>query len=268
VKRLVPLCLLLLLVPLTAAAQANVPHYTRVLIPIYYEKPIHGAFDSVWTTQFSVYNSGGGVVNMGWCTVGHDSEACIVPRTAETQIAAGATATTLPAFSPFFNDSVPGRQLHFETVDDSQLSFGLRVADTSRSASTAGTEIPVIREADYRRAAVNLPNVPIDPRFRLTLRIYEMTLPTADFNVSVFDQQSNALLGSSKFHLVAPMTGAFRYEPAYVQLADLNSIVPSGTTMPAAVRVVVTPTDEASRFWAFISITNNDTQQLTLITPQ
>jgi hypothetical protein len=38
--------------------------------------------------------------------------------------------------------------------------------------------------------------------------------------------------------------------------------------MPAAVRVVVTPTDEASRFWAFISITNNDTQQLTLITPQ
>jgi hypothetical protein len=263
VKRLAPLCLLLL--PLAAAAQ-TVPHYTRVLVPLYFDKPVNGALGSVWTTQFSVYNSGSTAVPMGWCSVLNDSEACVTPG--DSQIAAGATSTTLPTFTPAFNDAVPGRQLNFETVSDDQLSFGLRVADTSRSGFTAGTQIPVVRERDYFQGTVRMPNVPIDSRFRLTLRVYEMGLTSSAVTIRVFDQQTNALLGSHQFQLTAPTTGAFRFEPGYLQLGDLSSIVPSTTTLPSTVRIELEPSSKEARFWAFISITNNETQQLTVITPQ
>lgn len=266
-KRLIPLCLLLL--PLAAAAQTTaVPHMTRVLVPLYYEQPLHGALGSVWTTQFSVYNSSSRAVQMGWCSVLNDNEACVVPGTLDSQIAAGATASTLPNFSPAFNNAVPGRQLNFVTDSDDQLSFGLRVADTSRGGFTAGTQIPVVRERDYFQGTVRMPNVPIDSRFRLTLRVYEMGLPASDVTIRVFDQQTNALLGSNSFHLVAAQTGAFRFEPAYLQLGDLTSIVPASTTLPSIVRIELEPTTKDARFWSFISITNNETQQLTVITPQ
>lgn len=263
-KRILLLCLLL---PVAAAAQ-TVPHYTRVLVPLYFDKPVNGALGSVWTTQFSVYNSGSAPVQLGWCSVLSDNEACVTPGTADSQIAAGATSTTLPAFTPAFNNAVPGRQLNFETVSDDQLSFGLRVADTSRGGLNAGTQIPVVRERDYFQGTVRMPNVPIDSRFRLTLRVYEMGLTASAVTVRVFDQQTNALLGSHEFQLTAPTTGAFRFEPAYLQLADLSSIVPTATPLPSIVRVELEPSSKEARYWAFISITNNETQQLTVITPQ
>lgn len=34
------------------------------------------------------------------------------------------------------------------------------------------------------------------------------------------------------------------------------------------VRVEVEPLGEGARFWAFVSVTNNETQHVTLITPQ
>src|SRR5947208_1572374 len=64
----------------------------------------------------------------------------------------------------------------------------------SRSTQSAGTAIPVVRESEFRTSAANLLNVPVDPLFRLTFRIYEMNIDRADFTVRVFDQETGALL--------------------------------------------------------------------------
>jgi hypothetical protein len=38
--------------------------------------------------------------------------------------------------------------------------------------------------------------------------------------------------------------------------------------LPAAVQIEVEPMTSGSTFWTFVSVTNNTTQQLTLVTPQ
>jgi len=46
------------------------------------------------------------------------------------------------------------------------------VRDLSRQAEAFGTEVPVVREKDWKRGSLSLLNVRSDPRFRITLRVY------------------------------------------------------------------------------------------------
>ncbi|HET7711570.1 MAG TPA: hypothetical protein VFL80_06535, partial [Thermoanaerobaculia bacterium] len=106
--------------------------------------------------------------------------------------------------------------------------------------------------------------VPVDPRFRSTLRIYS-TSPQADQNVNVqFEGQS---------YNVRLQPGATMFEPAYGTFSNFPTTPPPGVPGPVTLRVVVTPPvgpigpAPVPPFWAFISVTNNDTQQITTITP-
>jgi hypothetical protein len=59
----------------------------------------------------------------------------------------------------------------------------------------------------------------------------------------------------------------FNTEPAYAAYAGFEEILQTPGIHPPALRIEVEPLTPGSRFWAFVSITNNDTQRVTLVTP-
>jgi len=263
----------LALLLLATAAQAA-PHYTRVLLPVYFEQSIPGAFGSVWESRFAVHNGSRISYVVDSCSpVGPVGDlGCLPFLSADEDIRPNETQIALPARYPKPANGVAGAvvYLYADVVagpeDPNGLSFQLRIRDVSRSSTSAGTEMPVIRESAFRTATLRLLDVPTDARFRSVVRLFEMNLDQADFNIRIIDQATNTLLSERRVMTATPPQGPLRFHPGFVQIADPTGSV--GTAPPAYVRVEIEPLTAGSAFWAYISMTNNDSQQVTLVTPQ
>lgn len=152
------------------------------------------------------------------------------------------------------------------------LVFNSRVQDISRQAQSSGTEIPVVRENEFADS-VTLLNVPGDPRYRILLRVYTRT-SAADVRVRVEHQfEVNVVTPPPVFdppvdtviHLDAPSAignggiSSFGY-PGYATMAIGSH--------PYRLQITVTSLSGApNNLWALLSITNNETQEVTTITP-
>ena len=267
------LCLaVLLLLPLSATAQ-NASY--RVLLPVYFEEPVPGAFGSQWKTVMAVHNPTAREFVISWCPA-NPLAVCPAVLPALAQLSPGETQTELPDFAQAELNLHGGPRLLYirgtgpGTETPSQLSFQLRALDVSRLETNAGTEVPVVRQEQFRTATTSLLNVPVEPNFRLTLRIYETKLPRADFRVRVYDQLSNFPLGNNVISVAYRFNAGDleMFEPPHAQLGDITSLVLPIVNLPPRLRVQIEPLTPGSEFWGFVSITNNDTQHLTLVTPQ
>lgn len=143
------------------------------------------------------------------------------------------------------------------------LAFALRVRDVSRVAETYGTEIPVVREADmYKDVAITLLDVPVDPRYRVRVRIYAFdandgatgTINGHDALKRVVTVQPFALTRSCEGVVecaAVPWSAELDLIPgAQGERRNLYVHVPAGTTA-----------------WAFATVTNNKTQEVTIVRP-
>jgi hypothetical protein len=257
----------------TAAAaftyqQSTESAYERVLLPIYLDAPLPGGQSSLWKTDLWLRNHGSEPVSIApWPCPADGVCPAVFPFTKTLE-----PGEALHNLNPFFRlpPAIPGRFLYLSKNGAKEVDINLRTFDASRDASTAGTEVPVVRDADLRTSTLHLINVPIDPRFRQTLRIYDAAPSPTSFTVRVYDfteGKGGALLATATVEASSPETGEFRDLPPYGQIADLGSLfVTNGSR--GAVRVEVEPRTPGSLFWAFVSVTNNETQQVTLVTPQ
>ncbi|HYC62767.1 MAG TPA: hypothetical protein VEK79_24715 [Thermoanaerobaculia bacterium] len=216
---------------LDPAAPVNSSVFERVLLPIIYNGP--GAFGSQWVTEGAIEAN---IASFEWF---HDFEraACDDDCLRSQNHASGLMV------------SVP-RQL-----SEHALFAPLRVRDVSRMNSSYGAEVPVVREHEFRDELV-FANVPFDPRYRLMLRLYSMTGVTRYWTLASGTVRTSAQLNG-------PCTSASCASslPAFAAV-DLKLAFPhaSGT---ATVRVEQ-PLDPK---WGFITVTNNETQQVTVISP-
>jgi hypothetical protein len=144
------------------------------------------------------------------------------------------------------------------------LAISSRVVDTSRQALTWGTELPVVRVSQFART-ITLINVPTDERFRATLRVYfpdsgayplRVTGRPMDRDEVLFDEEGRATAP----HLApyVPMSGVAAWTAI-----SLDSL----PNFHSAARLRLTISSPFSG-WAMVSVTNNETQHVTLITPQ
>lgn len=159
----------------------------------------------------------------------------------------------------------PGALLYLPKEHAGRVTMNLRAYDTSRSAENFGTEIPIVRGSDFAEAGepITLIGVPSDPRFRNTLRIY--TYGFTSGLASVIIEGAN---GTHVEHLVELPAQPDNFHPGYVELTNF----PTGA---GTLRVTILPNlpplsalIPPPELWAFISVTNNETQHITLITPQ
>lgn len=147
-------------------------------------------------------------------------------------------------------------------------NFNLRIRDTSRQAQGFGTEIPVVRESEmYRNTQIPLLEVPLDPRYRVTVRVYA-------FPDRIYDgYRNNSAAGIIRMN---PLTLAFTRTVLQLDAPCNGGVctatplygeftVDPGTAQERTDLYIELP--EGALGWAFASVTNNATQEVTLVTP-
>lgn len=134
----------------------------------------------------------------------------------------------------------------------SQLMTGSRMRDVSRQAQN-GTQVTVVRESDLRDRGMYFLTVPVDRQSRVMLRAWALT------DVPV------AIPGSTppKILQFFPLPGT----PLAFATLDLTSYfqqLPAGSLSA----FIYFPRYAGLRMWGMISVANNDTQQVTISSPQ
>ena len=271
---------LLMITAVTPALFAQDPVVTeKVLLPLHLRQPVEGAFGSLFATRFSILNESGRPVLI----TGYDPLCMTLCPPSDPVLTPAGITFVNPPLANWVNpsDGVHGYFLGVDSEVASQVRFNLRVQDLSRQSETWGTEIPVVRESEALTGSSSLINVAVGPGFRQTLRIYDFdSALDASVMVRFYAVESTNRTPIRDQHSVMPdrllleLPVALRTadsgqgrtaHPGYADLLDFGSR-PELAGLDA-VTIEITPFGEM-RYWAFASVTNNETQHITVVTPQ
>ncbi len=243
--------------------------YEKVLVTVFLQGPLPGRFGSLWATEAWMRNNAAEPID-----IQQYDFSCPVPECPPTP----ATPPGI-SFRPKLASSPPGLQGHFLFVDRRfapDVAISVRLRDLSRQSMTWGTEVPVVREGEFRTKNLTLLDIPTGDGFRQVLRVYDLDGSRIEqVNIRVyrldptvvvpFSAQADTLLGERlmSFQIAGPNFSPIY--PGYVEVSDLTAIGPlSGTER---VRIDIEPVTPGLRYWAFVAVVNNDTQHLTVISP-
>lgn len=253
----------LLTVSLAGAVLADppfdVPEVEHVLIPVAIEQT-QGAYGTIWQSQLIVSNASDEQIAFAWgqpfCNLPGCGVLYIEPHEVRLQFGEGVPTN-------------PGLLYVVEKGHSSAIQFSVRVWDTSRETSDYGTFMPVVRERDFETGPIELLNVPTDDNYRVTLRVYEPA-PTNQHavRVQVLGLQDGTELGEAIVNLRdgTDPSEPYAFRPSFGQIADVVGTFPAiRNTGP--VRVRIEPLGDF-QYWAFITVTSNDTQHVSVIAPQ
>ena len=250
----------------TFTATADDSH-ELVLLPIHLDGILHGAFGAQWKTDLWLRNNGSSIATLAPWSCPPDL-VCLPVFPLTFALQPGRSLHNLP---PLFlpPDGNPSRLLFVLKPGSNDVSYNLRFADVSRFALDGGAEMPVIRESELLTRPAQLFNVPLGTAFRVLLRIYDVEYLFSDFRVSIYPQSEDdpAAVHQAIVRASSPFVGPFRPKASYAQL-DITGLLVLEKVWPATARIEIEPLTPGSRFWAFASLTNNDTQIVTLVTPQ
>jgi hypothetical protein len=150
------------------------------------------------------------------------------------------------------------------TADSLQLAS--RIRDTSRQTETAGTEVPVVRERDFR-SRLSFINVPVNSRYRVMLRLWAIgddphfnaALPVSLLSTPVpfMPIPMSKIPGTAMWFGSIDVTSPLTRTPSSPNMLQVYSTNYGSDAVPLAFL----------RMWGMLSITNNDTQQVTIISP-
>ena len=214
----------------------------HVLLPVIASNT-PGAFGSIWQTDASFFNHSDTTIDIHWGDCQPNN------TTPSLCFSASIPPKTTTHLTPLNQIDIPRGRIN-------DLDISLRVRDLSRQAQTWGTSIPVVREVDFR-PTIRLQNVPTDSRFRSTLRTYHYfgTAPALR-TIRIFDEATGELL------VTDTLTSLTAFQ--------INSLTDTYPQLHGheTVRIEVQPAvDPPQPIWAFVSVTNNETQHVTVITP-
>lgn len=230
--------------------------FEKVLLPVVLPNPVAGAFGSLWSTHVTFLNTGNeplGMTGLFPCPVEPCTEGALPPNSTVDMVPRANSSPTV------------GKFLGIGASRQQDLQIELRVFDASRSATSFGTHVPVIFETDAETRPVNLLGVATTAPFRALLRIYDFDRDASHAVTVNFYQPSDnlnaadQLVNSTTARLVP---GPDNNEPGYAEV-DISA----NALGQSPVRIEIRPVATGLRFWAMASVTNNNTQQVTLVTP-
>lgn len=237
--------------------QSQAVDFERILLPVALPSEVPGAFGSRWVTHLIARNDTDAAVIITPSPAG-----CAITVCPTREVSA--RTTVIPEFAPAFPH--PGAFLFVSRPGSDHVTFNLRVQDVSREALTWGTEIPVVRQQDVHTDRLTLLDVPTDTRFRSALRIYDFDGSSGSVVlVRVFDLSGADVLAETTLQLNSPGGISDPSVPGFAQVLSLSDTFPQ--TINRRLRIEITPQTAGLRFWAFVSVTNDETQHVTLITP-
>ena len=262
------------------AGQPDLRNYDVLILPVFAFGP--GAYGSLWETSATVSSTGHDPAHMpvpllsdirGFCG---PPTAVITPDNIQEICSGYASPSGLLLYIP-------------KTLDLHDLHINARARDLSRQANSAGIHLRVVHESEFRSRNLLLLDIPSDPRFRTNLRIYggmeTVTYETrrvhpgglfSDVLVQIYDSRNLRVpLVTTRVRLSEPEAiGASQFlsRPAFASIGDVVAAFPQLADVPRyTIRVLPSQTladpPRTRTVWAFVSITNNDTQEVTTVIP-
>lgn len=232
---------------LTYVYEGPVPEeaFARILLPVF-TPPAFGAHGAEFRTELEMSGRDGEAIVYGLlekCEL-----PCVEPSRDPVRLYRWAEPDLVPNGSP-------GRFIFVDQREVRHVAAHLRAYDVSREATYTGTELPVVRFDTEADPVIVLPAVPTDPRFRNMLRVYSVAPMTVTVTAGEVTQSLQLAPGADMF---APAYGVWTDFP--VGVGEVR------VTVKAA--VAGNPPAYVGKIWAFATVTNNDTQVITTVTPQ
>jgi hypothetical protein len=251
------------------SAQVYEPTYEKVLVPLP-TNDTPGAFGSIWRTVLAVSNISDTPVDVqgyGGCQTSGEPCRAVPISPQGTIYITSILVSDVPAAFLFV---APGRR--------NDLSITIRSSDQSRTHLTWGASLPVITRNELFVSRFGIGDIPMTSAFRSTLRIYDFDAATAGrLRVRIYKvtpEGSTSLTPAAADPLLVELTPAFVIpvqgggaagHPGYISVPLW--LLPA-LAAAQRVRVVIEPLDATGDYWAMVSSTHNDTQHVTVLTPQ
>jgi hypothetical protein len=228
--------------------------HERVFFPSVFVGP--GAHGSQWNTQNYVRNRG-------------PIELWTIPYLGKNALPI-VTPLPLPVFvrTPIDNEARDGGLLVLAPVGTEKwLAYSSHVVDESRRRTDAGTELPVVHE---REAApqIELLNVPLTNESRQTLRIFDFDAVDGrrvQVRIDVEGRESLFFDAILTQRIVCVTTPCYPRHPTY---AVINLDADPRLRGAGSADITILARTNDAPLWAYVSVTNNDTQHVTTSTPQ
>jgi hypothetical protein len=250
---------------LLAWGSARADEFERVLVPVYVDTVVPGAFGSSWTSDLWILNRGESVVTVA--TLG-GPDCRLIVCSGVRRVDPG----ELVRFDVFVAEAgLTGVLLHTWREQAGDLQISLRIRDTSRRGLSAGTSVPVVRESELRTDSLILLDVPVDPMFRTSLRLYAPFLAANDTPVNVRVRAVRMNDQRPAFDVVATLRPwpagdpSFPAFPGFAMLQDLGGLIADSGDEPLALYLEALTL--GTRFWAMATTTHNESQVVTAIVP-
>ena len=259
-------------IPSRLDAQVAGKAYTRVLIPIVLKEPLPGLQGSMWTTELTLSNTSTVPASVyPYFVNGPFCNECGPPLVAPN--------STLSPIVPSAGSPLRGTFLYIEKDHLRDIQLSLRVRDVSRTSDSWGTSLPIVREERFSDT-LSIIDIPATDDFRRTLRIYGLDAadPTP-VRVRLYGRNENPtdatqarqddLLGEMTVSLMTDASQAFLVDklfPAFAEIQSLSGIASFGSYKK--VRIDVTSLGTNRKIWAFVSVTANSTQHVTILEPR
>jgi hypothetical protein len=246
-------------------------NYTPLLVPILTGEFVPGANGSLWAGELTIFNAS--AFNSLLLGPFNDPRFITPPMGPMHFIDSGRTDELMPLFA---RSNSGGAFIHVPNPQLDDVKLSLRVRDLSATDRNWGTDLPVVEREDAA-SEVTLLDIPTDQRFRATLRVYHWSAEGGwPARVRVF--VPNNPVPVATFDLSATAGAASEWDegeelllqPGYSQLDLLTpEIRAAGQTIRVEIdnlAAIISPPPPP--IWAFVSVTNNETQQVTVMTPK
>jgi hypothetical protein len=234
--------------------------FEQILLPISFIGEIEGAHGTRWTSSILMFNGSEQTVQFVGATCPEvDPAACIPARTLGPRTYVHVQTPPGPLASQ-------GAFLYVTRSVASQVWFAANLRDLSRAEENAGTELPVVREAEFHHRII-LPMVLLRGPFRTALRIYSLSEAPAQVRVRMYRlDQLDPLVDEvvALDGIVSIIPNLFPSGPAYHHIFDLIGRWPQ---LEAATSVRI-ELESDFEIWALASQTNDVTQLVTTVRPQ
>lgn len=246
-KRL--LVLLVLAFPVAAAET----QYERLVLPI---APSYSlcARHSRYETRLLLFNEADGAMTP--VCFGHDC--------GEVSARTSAVMT-----GPLTNNPLP---VYMYVPKNVANDVHLTLMTESRSEEREGaayTELPILRESDFKNR-ITLIGVRIEDGFRVTSRVLGLDTPEDMLTaMRVYDMETNHMIYERVYALksypIASESG-LPSGPSFAMECDLSDLDHWYKSRPLRIEVIAAEKD--AKIYAFLSVTDNESQRFTTITPR
>lgn len=265
--KLIASCLTILLVvavvPAVGASSLDIDQdgFVTILLPIAMASHhvLPGGYGSQWAEELWLYNASS--------TWSYPLQYAAAGPTPLSRLDPG----ELARHWSFASNNLYGAILLIPAPAAEDFHISARLVELSRNAQPTGVEIPVVPEGSSLNRETWILGVPAGEGIRSTLRVFSLQPGKPTTLAATFhDAEGKVLTGTTLAPGLDPAAPRPNESP---QTAGMDAVFDLTATIPALAgadyfSIQLSPVGDPGQFWAFVTVTHNETQHVLFLTPK